>query len=101
MRGWSPPFELKWLTIANTCVPWNMNSPASGLRLELHAPFAGSMRPGLKVSCVEPPVPVIAVGSVDVPPGRSTDPTAVGPEEEDLADVAAGLAAVLVVDRVD
>ena len=100
--GSSPPFELKWLAITNRCCPSNMNSPASGLRLAFQAVFVGSIRPGLNVSCVD------AAGAGDRGrcgrgPAGAVDErrAAVGAEEEDLADVAARRAAVLVVDGVD
>ena len=45
--GSSPPLELKWFAITNTVLPFQRNSPASGLRLLLNAGSFGSMRPGL------------------------------------------------------
>ena len=83
-------------------LPSNVNSPASGLRLAFQAVFAGSIRPGLNVSCGDEPDPDDAdrCGRGAAGPVDEREP-AVGAEEEDLADVAARLAAVLVVDGVD
>ena len=79
-----------------------MNSPASGLRLALNAVFVGSIRPGLNVSCVSTArsLTPVGCGRGRRRAGRRSEP-AIGAEEEALADVAARLAAVLVVDRVD
>src|SRR4051794_37126656 len=119
--GSSPPLELKWLATTITVLPFHVNSPASGLRLVVNAVFPGSMRPGLNVRCASPRLRTTPVEVVDVPPRPSTDAQApaagrvrrraarpiherqpaVGPEQEALADVAAGRPAVLVVDRID
>ena len=49
--GSSPPLELKWLATTKIVLPFQVNSPASGLRLSSNAGSSGSMRPGLNVSC--------------------------------------------------
>ena len=96
--GSSPPFELKWLAITNSVCPRYVNSPASGLRLASNAVLVGSMRPGLNDSCGRAPVSDDRRrrGRACRRAGRRSEP-AVGAEQEDLADVAARLAAVLVV----
>ena len=71
--GSSPPFELKWLATTITVLPFHVNSPASGLRLALNAGLAGSMRPGLNVSCGPRRVRTTSVLLIEVPPGRSTN----------------------------
>ena len=101
--GWSPPFELKWLAITNSCWPLNMNSPASGLRLVVEGRVGRVDAARAESSCG----PARAVDDRRRRrrrrrPGRSTNasPRSVRKRKTD-ADVAARLAAVLVVDRVD
>src|SRR5262245_55388493 len=81
--GKSPPLELKWLAPTNSCCgsssSLKLNSATSGLRLEVHAAFVGSIRPGEadKLTWLSGPsttdTPV-----VDDPPGRSTNLTREG-----------------------
>ena len=100
--GSSPPLELKWLAMTKHRLAVQANSPASGLRLSFNAGFGGSIRPGLSDRCARPCAGRHVVGVVDVAAGSVDErQAAVGAEQEPDPDVAARLAAVLVVDRVD
>ena len=100
--GSSPPLELKWLAITNSVLPRTLNSPASGLRLLSNAGVGRVDPPGAERQLRAAPGRVLlrrarggparAIDELDLP---------VGPEQEADADVAARLAAVRVVDRVD
>ena len=101
--GSSPPFELKWLAITNSVCPLNVNSPASGLRLA----FERRVR---RVDAARAERQLRAAGRADDagrrwstcrPAGRRTRARGRCGRGSPDADVAAGLAAVLVVDRVD
>ena len=86
-----------------TACPCQVNSPTSGLRLSVPGGVARVDPAGadrqVRLACRRP-APCTAVSAS--PPGRSTKPEpAVGAVEEDLPDVAARLAAVRVVVRVD
>src|SRR5262249_31367059 len=98
--GSSPSFEVKWFAITNRWCPSNMNS--RGRAPALPGAVRGGVRPGAARGRVRRAAAedVVRVGRRSARPIDERD-AAVGPEEEDLADVPARLAAVLVVDRIE
>ncbi len=101
--GSSPPFELKWLAMTK-----NLAVAQPELRSQrLTARVPGRVRridPTRACGQLRTRSASIRLSSrvVESPPGRSTNcDAAVAAEEERDADVAAGLATVLIVDRVD